>query len=549
MSGVKGLTPQETLFSRVTIAFSFVILALGGLFGLLQALNRVPYFNLPEALQVSRETYYTILTCHGVCLAVAIPIFWITGFTVYMTPKILGRSLNKSALYLSLVMMLVGAVMATITTLTGKARVLYTFYAPMKAHPAFYLGAALLILGSWVIAFAFFKQYLDWKRANPGKGTPIAVYGLLTTFIVWIEATIPIVITVLKDFIPMSLFGKHVDVLETRTWFWFFGHALVYFWLLPVVTMWYYAIPKRLGVPLFSESMAKVAFILFIIASTPVGLHHQFTDPGLAAGYKYIHTVITLIVATPSMLTAFNILATMERGGRARGGRGLLGWLWAQPWKDPLYAGLVVTLIIFGIGGITGIINASYQLNIVVHNTTWIVGHFHMTVATIVAVGYTATTYALLRDLYGRKLISRVAALSHSYLWLIGILVFSFAYYIAGLDGVPRRTYDLEYGGLAPDSWIGPLQTSAVGSIILFASGVLGVYAILGSLLLGKTRGYDIAGLNPGNPHDPPAAFNPILENLRLWVIVAAILIIVAYILPFYEMFSRGLSPVPPVEV
>ncbi|MEB3860590.1 MAG: cbb3-type cytochrome c oxidase subunit I [Desulfurococcales archaeon] len=539
---------NEELFAKITIAFSFVIMAVGGTFGLLQALNRVPFLSLPGALEVSDSTYYRILTCHGVCLAVAIPIYWITGLAAFISPRILKVELDKRLLALSLAMMLVGGVMATIVILAGKANVLYTFYAPMTAHPGFYWGAALLILGSWVFIAAFVKQYLQWRRLNPGVGTPIAIYGLLATFIVWIEATTPLVITVLKDFIPMSMFGKHVDVLETRTWFWFFGHALVYFWLLPVVAMWYYLIPKKLGVPLFSESMAKVAFILFILASTPVGLHHQFTDPGLAAEYKFMHTILTLIVATPSMLTGFNILATMERGGRARGGNGLLGWLAKQPWKDPVYLGLVTSMIIFGIGGITGIINASYQLNMVVHNTAWVPGHFHMTVGNMVVIGYTAITYALLADLFKRKLISKTAAYSHILLWSIGLFIFSLAYYYVGLHGAPRRTSNIEYGGLLPSTWILPMEISAIGAILMFSGGVAAVYAVLGSLLFGKTKGVAIEGMKIGNPHPETTEFNPLLENLKMWVIFAAVLIIVAYIFPFYEIFSRGISPVPPVE-
>ena len=537
---------DERLFAKITITFSFVLMILGGTFGLLQALNRVPFLELPGLLEVSDATYYKILTAHGVLLAVAIPIYWITGLAAYLGPSILKVPLDRRLLTLSLVMMLVGGAIAAAIILAGKANVLYTFYAPMTAHPAFYIGAALLILGSWVFIAAFVKEYLEWRRQNPGVGTPIAIYGLLATFIVWIEATTPLVITVLKDFIPMSLFGKPVDVLETRTWFWFFGHALVYFWLLPVVTMWYYLIPKKLGVPLFSESMAKVAFILFILASTPVGLHHQFTDPGLAAEYKFIHTILTMIVATPSMLTGFNILATMERGGRARGGRGVFGWLGKQPWKDPVFFGLVVSIIIFGFGGITGIINASYQLNMVVHNTTWVPGHFHMTVGNMVVIGYVTITYALLRDLFNRKLISRFTAFSHILFWAVGLSLFSLGYYIAGLHGAPRRTSNIEYFGNLPQEWILPMEISAIGAILMFIGGGLAVFNVLGSLLFGKTRGYEIEGLKIGNPHDY-TEYNDVLENLKMWVILASVLIIIAYILPFIEIYSRGLSKVPPV--
>ncbi|MCE4613502.1 MAG: cbb3-type cytochrome c oxidase subunit I [Desulfurococcales archaeon] len=544
MTGSYGV---EDRFARITITFSVLLLLLGGIFGLAQVINRAPYFELPSFLEVSPKTYYTFLTGHGVFLAVAIPIFWITGFTAYLAPRVLGKNLRGGLLRLSLLMMFAGAIMAAAAILSGRSAVLYTFYAPLKAHPLFYLGAALLVLGSWVFAAAFFLQYLEWRRENRGRGTPIAVYGLLTTFIVWIEATVPLVIDVLKNLLPMSLFGAKVDALEARTWFWFFGHPLVYFWLLPIVTLWYYMIPKMLGVRIFSEKMARVAFIMFIIASTPVGLHHQLVDPGVSAVYKYLQVLLTLVVASPSLLTAFNILATMEMGGKARGG-GALSWILKQPWGNPVYAGLAVTFIVFGIGGLTGIINAGYQLNLLVHNTTWIVGHFHMTVATIVAVGYIAATYSLLAELFGKGVKWPRLALAQPYLWLVGILIFSFSYYIAGMEGAPRRMLNIEGAGgpPIPSEWIYTLQLGAVGGIVMSASGALAVLVFFYSLLRG---GIAVARIAP-NPHpeegDP---YHPLLENWRLWIAVAIVLILVAYIPTFYELYSRGLAPVSPVGV
>ncbi|MEM4770556.1 MAG: cbb3-type cytochrome c oxidase subunit I, partial [Acidilobaceae archaeon] len=257
----------------------------------------------------------------------------------------------------------------------------------------------------------------------------------LATYIVWIMATTPLVFIVLKNHIPASVLGSNTDVLESRLYFWWFGHAVAYFWLLPAITLWYYYVPKALGVPLFSDTMAKVSFSIFILASTPVGTHHQLTDPGINPYVKYLQTLLTLVVATPSMLTAFNIIATLERAGRARGGGGLLGWLLKLPWRDPAFTGLILALIAFGSGGISWIINGSYQLNNVVHNTAWIVGHFHTTVGTAVALSFMAYTYVLLRDLYGRKLILESLSLTVPTQWFIGMTLFSIGYYIAGLYG------------------------------------------------------------------------------------------------------------------
>ena len=78
-----------------------------------------------------------------------------------------------------------------------------------------------------------------------------------------------------------------VDVLFNRTLFWMSGHPIVYFWLLPAYVSWYFMLPKQVGGKLFSEPLARLAFLLFIPLSLPVGFHHQYVDPGVAEGYKF----------------------------------------------------------------------------------------------------------------------------------------------------------------------------------------------------------------------------------------------------------------------
>ncbi len=530
----------EDIFSRINIGFAIILLALGGLFGVLQLLSRTP----GSPIKVSAATYYQILTGHGVFLAVAFTLFFIMGLTVFMSTRILKVDINRLLLKISLCMTLLGAVLAAVSILTGKARVLYTFYAPMKAHPFFYIGAALLILGSWFTAFALFLQYLKWRKQNPDREIPVPIFGLLATWIVWIEATIPVVIDVLKVYLPMALLGASVDVLEARTWFWFFGHPLVYFWLLPAITLWYYLIPKRLGVELFSKKMAKIAFILFIIYSTPIGLHHQLVDPGVDARLKYLHTVLTLIVGSASMLTAFNILATLERAGRKAGG-GFFGWIIKLPWRDPIFSGMILALIAFGFGGITGIINTSYQLNNIVHNTSWIVGHFHTTVGTAVALTFMVASYGLLTELFNRKVIAYSLARIHPYLWVIGIFIFSTNYALAGLAGAPRRTYDLTFGGMAPEIWYTYLKAGAVGGVIFALAGAIFVLIFILSILVNK--GEEVRIFKFGNPHENLNEKHSVIDNIKLWIVVAVILIILGYSIPLYQLYSQGLSLVPPV--
>ena len=536
-------TREEDRFARHMLLVGFLVLTIGVVFGLLQIITRAPYWPKLEG----RELYYRGLTAHGVFNAIAFTLVYAMGFSAYVVPRVLGVNLHRGLLRLAEAMSCIGCAMAALAILLGKANVLYTFYAPMLAHPAFYLGAALLILGSWVFAAAVFLAYREWRRSHPDDPIPLTYYGVATTFIVWLIATTPLVFMVIKDLVPMSLVGKPVDVLESRTYFWWFGHALVYFWLLPAVVLWYYYIPKRLGVPLFSTKMAKVALALFIVASAPVGLHHQFTDPGISPGYKYVQTIITMVVAAPSMLTAFNLIATMERAGRLRGGTGALGWLRKLPWRDPVFLGLVTALIIFGNGGITGIINASYQLNNVVHNTSWVVGHFHTTVGGAVALTFAVSMYLFLRELFGREIVLGKLSRAVPLLWLAGITIFSLAYYAAGIAGAPRRTMDMLYGGRMPSSWALPLQLGAVGGIVYFAAIALFYLQFYGTLLKGKRLVPPPKSVFLPNPHNPhPEKRKGLLDRMALVVGFAILLNLLAYIGPLYELYSRGLVPVPP---
>jgi heme/copper-type cytochrome/quinol oxidase subunit 1 len=100
--------------------------------------------------------------------------------------------------------------------------------------------------------------------------------------------------------------------------------------------------------------------------------------------------MLTFGVALPSFITAFTIAASLEYAGKQRGSKGWFGWMKKLPYLDSnnyLFGYLICGLILFIFGGLTGIVNASYQLNNMVHNTAWLPGHFHMTVAGPVFLG------------------------------------------------------------------------------------------------------------------------------------------------------------------
>ncbi|HEX9581237.1 MAG TPA: cbb3-type cytochrome c oxidase subunit I, partial [Gemmatimonadales bacterium] len=419
---------------------------------LMQALSRA---NLDLPWRTARM-YYLSVTAHGVLMALVFTTFFIMGLGVALTSSALNRPLRFPALgWTAFGVALLGTVGAAWAILWGKATVLYTFYPPLEAHPAFYIGLTLVVVGSWLWGGDLIATYRAWRREHPDTPVPLAVHGLLATIIVWFIATVGVAAEMLFQLIPWSLgLTERIDPMLARMLFWYFGHPLVYFWLLPAYVVWYTVLPRVAGGKLFSDSLGRMVFALFIILSTPVGFHHQFMDPGIPAEWKAFHAFNTAWILFPSFVTAFTVLASLEVAGRRRGATGLFDWLGKLPWGDPLVASVLLSMLLFAVGGFGGAINASFGMNAMVHNTAWIQGHFHLTVGSAVALTFMGTGYWLVPKLVNRQLELVLLARVQPYLWFVGMALFSFTNHVTGLQGMPRRVFDPGYlGAPAADQW------------------------------------------------------------------------------------------------
>jgi cytochrome c oxidase subunit 1 len=430
---------------------------------------------------------------------------------------------------------LVGTALAAGAILSGHASVLYTFYPPLQAHPAFYIGAALLIVGSWFWCATMVLTYRAWRREHPTEPAPLAMHGMLITAILWLIATLGVAIEDVVLLIPWSLgLTPTVDPMLARMLFWYFGHPLVYFWLLPAYVVWYTIFPKVAGGKLFSDPLGRLVFILFLLLSTPVGFHHQFMDPAIPAAWKFLHSMITMWILFPSFITAFTITASMEVAGRSRGATGWLNWLGKLPWGNPTFSSVVLAMLLFGVGGIGGAINASYMMNSVVHNTAWIQAHFHLTVGSAVALTFMGTAYYLLPRLLGRELELGLLAKVQPYLWFLGMALFSFSNHITGLMGMPRRVFEAGYGGSPIAAhWKILTGVSAVGGLLLFASAACFVLVVLGTWVAGKKQTPE--PIEWAEPLEPVAAKVTWLDRYGLWTAVAVAIILIAYAVPLWQ--------------
>jgi cytochrome c oxidase subunit 1 len=529
---------RDAKLSLAFLTVSFIALFLGAIAGLLQTLVRSGAIELPFSIG-----YYQLLTAHGVLLALIFTTFFIIGFLYAGISKTMGflYDVPRRTGWLGFVMMTFGTGLATVFILINKATVLYTFYAPLQASPWFYVALVHVIVGSWLCAFSIWYQYYIWKNRTKNKLSPLFSFMAVMTMVLWFIATLGVSASVLLQFIPWSIgWVDKIDILISRTLFWYFGHPLVYFWLLPAYMCWYVIIPKIIGGKIFSDALARLAFVLFLLFSIPVGFHHQLLEPGISHNWKFLQVILTFMVIVPSLMTAFSMFACFETAGRKKGATGLFGWIKVLPWNDVRFFAPMAGMLIFIPAGAGGIINASHQLNQVIHNTLWVTGHFHLTVATTVALTFFGVSYWLVPYLTGRTLTPKMNKLGiiQTIMWVIGMFFMSGAMHLVGLFGAPRRTSFTTYGeNPIAAEWV-PYQISmAIGGTILFAAILLLLY-IVWYLAFKAPKG--IMDFPVGEVEEGAASTPLILENWKLWISICALLILFAYTIPFWHMIEHA---------
>ena len=541
-------TPRDPE-NRLTGAHLLVanVALLGGIVtGLLQGLEHAG-FAFPASDYFLRSYYHSV-SLHGVLNVLVWTTFFIAGFLPFISARAYAMPLVSPGLgWATFWLMLVGLVMAAIPLVGNAATVMFTLYAPLKAHWAFYIGLTLVVVGTWLVTLRLGLSQRVWRAAHPGARTPLAAFMSLVTMAMWTLASVGLAASMLFFLIPWSLgLVAGTDPLLTRTLFWLTGHPIVYFWLLPAYISWYTLVPRQAGGRLFSDPMARGSFLLFLLLSAPLGLHHQYTDPGIHEGWKLFQGFLTFAVFFPSLLTFFNVVASLEIAGRARGGTGFFAWFGRLPWGDPSVAAQLLAMLMFCAGGIGGLINASYNMNLIVHNTSYVVGHFHTTVGTAVTLTYMGVSYWLVPHLAGRALWSRRMALAQSWIWFVGMLIFSIALHELGLRGMPRRTMISQAAYLQPE-WQSLLPWVGVGGTLLFLSGIL----YLLNLLLTVTAGRVPAPAAPefAESAAPPEEGVAFLDRLRPWVVFAVVLLVIAYGPTLTRLVATGQFNVPGLRV
>ncbi len=493
------------------------------------------------------EHYYRSVTAHGTVMAYVLPTLVAMGFGYAIIELSLKRPLiGLRWAWASFWIVVAGTVLAAASIALGLASVLYTFYPPMIASPIFYLGVVLVVVGSWIWVALTAINLRAWRRDNPGAPVPLAMFGNTVGAYLWAWTSVGAAVEVLVLIMPVALGLKGtIDAGLSRVFFSWTLHAIVYFWLMPTYIAFYTLVPRAIGGRLYSDTMARASFALFLVFSMPIGIHHLFADPQVGAGFKFVHAVLTAMVSVPTLLTVFTIVASVEIAGRLRGGKGLFGWIKALPWDNPMMLAVALSFVMLGFGGAGGLINMSYQLNETIHNTQWVTGHFHLIFGGAIVIMYFMIAYELWPQLTGCAPLPKGLIRTQLWLWFIGMMVLTMPWHLVGILGMPRRMAYFDYSNpaIAPQAWT--VNASAIGGFILVASAVLLIYILARAkrnVATAPPFTFSVA-VHPDTP--VPAALN----GFALWVGMMIALTVVNYGYPIYQLASLKETSVPAIYI
>ena len=523
---------------------AFAVFGLAIFLGAWQMLVRSPLYTWIG----NPEWYYRSLTAHGTAMAYVFPTLVAMGFGYAITESALQQRLVGARwAWAGFSLIVVGAVTAMVPVALGRASVLYTFYPPLIGNAFYYIGVVLVVVGSWIWVALMSINLRVWKRAHPGKPVPLAMFANVAGSYLWAWTSVGAALELLLQIIPVALGVRTtIDAGLARVFFSWTLHAIVYFWLMPTYIAYYTIVPRAIGGRVYSDTMARISFILFLVVAMPIGLHHTFADPQVGAGFKFIHSAFTAIVALPTLLTVFTICASVEIAGRLRGGRGMFGWIAALPWKSPIMLATAFSFVMLGFGGAGGLINMSYQLDSSIHNTQWVTGHFHLIFGGAIVIMYFAIAYDLWPHLTGRILPDLQLARIQLWLWFVGMIVTTFPWHWVGILGMPRRMayFDFSDPAIAPQA--SSVTLSAIGAFILLISGLLFLIILVRAHAAPSTD----AGAYRFSVAVHPVRSVPLaLNGYAIWVALMIGLTITNYGYPIAALVARQDTSVPAVYV
>lgn len=396
----------------------------------------------PGSTIVTAQTYNALFTLHGVVMIFLFIIPGIPGaFGNLMLPLQLGaRDVAFPRLnLLSWWLYILGAFMALTSLFSGGGPpdTGWTFYVPFSSETP--TNVSLALLAVFVIGFSSILTGVNFvttvhRLRAPGIGwgrLPLFVWSLYATAWVQILATPVLGITVLlvmvERLVGFGLFdpARGGDPILYQHLFWIYSHPAVYIMVLPAMGVVSEIIPVFARKPVFGYKAIAASSVAIAAAGSLVWGHHMFVS-GMSDTAILVFSLLTFLVAIPSAVKVFNWVATLYRGSIS---------------LEPPMLFALAFVFLFSVGGLTGLILGSAATDVHVHDTHFVVGHFHYVMFGGTAFAFFAALHYWLPKVYGRLYNKRIATVA----WGIIFAGFNLLYFpmmLAGLRGMPRRYYD-----------------------------------------------------------------------------------------------------------
>ncbi len=455
---------MRRLLARYLIA-STVILLVSGFLGVLIRGSQAGVGKLDD------NTWYALMTAHGLGAFVGWAGFAVMGLALWVLDE-LGYELRRAGRVLAQAtwwLMVTGVAGVLISTIAMHFAGSWVFLYPLPFHGAQQWGRwatavfsfSVLLAGlsivTWCLAIlhtvvgptlhavksslanrlgvALGLGYL-WPKRFATNPTPVA-YPVIPLTVIGIDmiiATLPLAVLLVEMIVQAFSPGVHVDPLLAKNVLWFFGHPVVYLLLFPAVAVYYYLVPKLAGRRLVAGNVIAISWAIAVIANVTVWAHHiyiDYPDHSHQATINVFMQPITFALVIPSALSLYSLGLTIYRSD----------WRWGVV-ETSLFLGLFSWLT----AGLSGVVNATIAFDKVVHNTLWIVGHFHQ--MAIVNIGFVvfAGIYYVLPNVYDKPLWSEALGKWHIWLTFVGVTVNSGFWLWQGLNGAPRRFAELPSG-------------------------------------------------------------------------------------------------------
>jgi cytochrome c oxidase subunit 1 len=479
-------------FIRYHAVFAVIFLLIGGIAAILLGLTRWPAVHLLPA-----QWFYRVLTLHGLNML----IFWILNFEIAVlyfagTTLLNTRLASKALAWTAFGMMLVGAIMVNVAILSGTSDVMMTSYVPLKASPSFYLGIILVAVGTLIGVINYFCTIYIAHRDHTYEGSvPLVVFGATAAAIIAVVTLLHGAIAMIPTFLWSAGLLESVDAAWYRLTWWGLGHQSQQVNVCAMVSVWYLLATLSTGAKPLNQAVCRGAFVLYILFINLASAHHLLVDPGVGATWKIWNTSYAMYLAVlASMIHGFTVPASVEVAMRKKGyTRGLFGWLFAAPWRNPGFSGFFLSLLIFGFGGgITGVVLGTQQINIMAHNTLRIPGHFHVTVVGGTTLAFMALTYYVVPMIFQKEFYAKALCRIQPYVFGGGITLMAIGMSFAGSYGVPRRHWDVEFSGSIFSAGFDSgahvmLGLLGIGAVVAFLGLLMYLLLVVAAVFFGRS--------------------------------------------------------------